>query len=166
GASNCSFTNAPTLMVIDGVVLAVLVPSVTSVAVIVRVPAVLSVTLKLPLPAARAALAGRPALLSDDVIPTRSVTVGTMFQFASTALTITLKAAPAVCTVGVPVFPVAEPGAAVSPGASTCNFAKTPTLTVIEGLVFAVLVPSRTSDRVRVRLPTVRKVTLRVLEPD
>src|SRR5439155_15654917 len=128
GASNCSFTNAPTLMVIDGVVLAVLVPSVTSVAVIVRVPAVLSVTLKLPLPAARAALAGRPALLSDDVIPTRSVTVGTMFQFASTALTITLKAAPDVWALGVPVLPVLVPGAAVSPGARICNLTKAPAL--------------------------------------
>jgi hypothetical protein len=54
----------------------------------VRVPAVLSVTLKFPLPADKAAFAGNPALLSDEVIPTRSATVGTMFQFASTAFTV------------------------------------------------------------------------------
>ena len=68
--------------------------------------------------------------------------------------------------VGVPVFPVADPGAAVSPGAKICNFANEPTFTVIEGLVFAVFVGSVTSDRVSVPLPTVRRVTLKVLAPE
>ena len=49
-------------------------------------------------------------------MPTVSVIELTRFQFASTALTVTLNAPPAVCAVGVPVLPVAVPGAAVSPG--------------------------------------------------
>ena len=51
-------------------------------------------------------------------MPTVSVEV-TGFQFASTALTVTLNVAPAVCAYGVPVLPVALPGAAVSPGSRT-----------------------------------------------
>src|SRR5690348_16708207 len=98
--------------VIDGLVFAVFVPSVMSVAVTVCEPRVLSVTLKLRVPATSAALAGKVALLSDDVTPTVCVTVETTFQFASTALAVTLNAAPAPCDVGEPVLPVAVPGAA------------------------------------------------------
>jgi hypothetical protein len=92
------------------------VPSVRSLAVTVRLPAVFKVTLKLFVPATIAALAGRAALASEEVIPTVSVTVVTVFQLASTALTVTLNGVPEVCAVGVPVLPVAVPGAAVSPG--------------------------------------------------
>ena len=41
-------------------------------------------------------LAGKVALLSDEVIPTVSVSALIRFQLASTALTVTLKAVPAV----------------------------------------------------------------------
>ena len=60
-----------------------------------RAPEVLKVTLKLCVPPANAALAGKTALVSDEVIPTVSVTLVIRFQFASTALTVTLKAVPA-----------------------------------------------------------------------
>ena len=81
-------------------------------------PAVLNVTLKLLLPPTSAALAGRAALVSELVRPTMSLALLTRFQFASTALTVTLNAVPAFCGEGVPLLPVALPGAAVSPGAS------------------------------------------------
>jgi len=77
-------------------VLAVFVPSVASVAVTVGLPAVFSVTVKLWLPATNAALAGKLALVSEDVMATVSVALVIGFQLASTELTVTLKAAPAV----------------------------------------------------------------------
>src|SRR5437762_1138463 len=89
----------------------------------------------------------------------------TKFQFASTALTVTLKAAPAVCAVGVPVLPVTVPGAAVSPGTNNCNFTKAPVLTVMEGLVLGVLEPSVLSVAVTVAVPAVFNVTLKVCVP-
>jgi hypothetical protein len=61
---------------------------------------------------------------------------------ASTALTVTLNAEPAVCAEGVPVLPVALPGAAVSPGSSSWSFVKAPGLTVVAGLLLAVFRPS------------------------
>src|SRR5436853_6308516 len=97
----------------DGLVLAVLVLSVMSLAVTVALPAVFSVTLNVFVPELSAALDGSAALLSDDVMPTLSPTVLTTFQLASTALTVILKAVPAVSAVGVPVFPLEVPGAAV-----------------------------------------------------
>ena len=63
----------------------------------------------------------------------------TRFQLASTALTVTLKALPAVSVLGVPVLPEALPGEALSPGTSSCSLAKAPGLTVREGLVLAVV---------------------------
>lgn len=108
----------------------VLVPSVISVAVMVAVPAVLSVTLNVCVPPLSAALAGKVALLSLEVMPTVSVAL-TRFQFASTALTVTLNAAPAVRAVGVPVLPDGVPGAAVSPGINSCSFANGPATTVV-----------------------------------
>src|SRR5664280_3274455 len=89
----------------------------------------------------------------------------TTFQFASTALTVTLNGVPAVCAVGVPVLPVVVPGAAASPGTSSCSFANPP-LTAIAALMLAVLVPSSMSVAVTVRLPRVLKATLNVLVPD
>ena len=51
------------------------------------------------MPATSAALAGSVALASVEVMPTVSVEL-TTFQFASTALTVTLNEPPAVCAVG------------------------------------------------------------------
>src|SRR5207247_367599 len=109
GARRRSFAKAPALTVTDGLVLAVFEPSVASVAVTVRLPALLSVTLNVADPAASAAFDGRPAFASDVVMATVSVAL-TLFQYASTALTVTLNAAPAVCVVGVPVLPAELPG--------------------------------------------------------
>src|SRR5204863_10198617 len=100
----------------EGLVEEVFVPSVMSAAVKVKLPDVLKVTLRLCVPAANAVSEGRDALASVAVMRTVSVMVLTRFQFASTALTVTLKAVPAVRAVGVPVFPRLEPGEAVSPG--------------------------------------------------
>src|SRR6185436_7189123 len=112
-----------------------------SVAVTVWEPIVLSVTLTVRVPADKAPLAGRTALESLEAIPTVWVLL-TAFQFASTALIVTLKAMFAACEFGAPVLPVGVPGAAVSPGTNTCNFTNALALTVTEGLVLAVLVPS------------------------
>src|SRR6266540_3410745 len=165
GTSNCNFTNAPALTVIDGLVLAVLLESVRSVAVTVRLPTVFMVTLKVCVPATRAALAGSAALASEEVIPTVSVAVVTVFQLASTALSVALIGVPAVCAVGAPVLPVLLPGAAVSPGTKICSLVKAPTLKVMSGLVFAVLVPSVMSVAVTVQLPAVLLVRLKLFVP-
>src|SRR5207237_981742 len=130
GARICNLVNAPTFTVMGGLVLAVLVPSVMSVAVTVALPAVLSVTLKACVPALRAAFAGKVALLSLEVIPTVSLVL-TRFQLASTALTVTLNAVPAVWDAGAPVLPLTVPGAVVSPGANSCNLAKAAALTTM-----------------------------------
>ena len=74
---------------------------------------------------------------------------------ASTALTVTVNGLPAVCAVGVPVLPVAVPGAAVSPGSRICSFAKAPGLIVVAGLVFAVIAPLVMSVAVKVAEPAV-----------
>ena len=95
GTSSCIFVNAPPLTVIDGLVFAVFVPSVMSVAVTVHEPAVFSVTVNVFVPATSAALAGNVAFASLDVMPAVSVLL-TMFQFASTELTVTLNDVPAV----------------------------------------------------------------------
>src|SRR6266536_475615 len=113
----------------DGLVLAVFVLSVMSLAVSVCEPPVLSVTLTVRVPADNAPLAGKVALESVEVMPTACVLL-TRFQLASTALTVALNAAPAPWAVGVPVLPVAVPGAAVSPGTSNCSFTNAPALTV------------------------------------
>ena len=84
----------------------------------------------------------------------------TTFQFASTALTVTENDVPAVRADGDPVLPVALPGEAVSPGVSSCSFANAPALTVIDGEVLAVFVPSLMSVAVSVGVPAVLRVTL------
>src|SRR5439155_13597380 len=96
GTNNCNFTNPPALTGMGELVAAVLAPSVMSLAVTVRVPAALRVTLKLPVPPTRVALGGRLAPASDEVIPTVSATFVIRCQLASTALTVTAKAVPAV----------------------------------------------------------------------
>src|SRR5436190_23012023 len=110
GTSNCNFTNALAPTAMAELVLAVLPGSVMSLAVTVREPAAFKVTLKLAVPPASESLPGRLALASDEVIPTASVAFVIKFQFASTALTVTLNGAPAVCALGVPVLPSEVPG--------------------------------------------------------
>src|SRR5437879_5340386 len=92
-----------------------------SLAVTVPVFTVVSVTLYVCVPDDGAAFPVRAALVSDEVIPTVSDTELTRYQFASTAFTVTVNGVPAV-TFGVPVFPLAVPGAAVSPGIKSCSF--------------------------------------------
>src|SRR5262249_40559415 len=128
-------------------------------------PAVLSVTLKLPVPPAKAALAGKVALASLEVIPTVSETPLTKLKFASTAFTVTLNAAPAVWAVGVPLLPVGVPGAAVSPGARICSLVKAPGFTATAELVLDGIVGCVTSDAVTVALPAVFSVTESVFVP-
>ena len=124
--------------------LAVSVPA-GSLAVIVRMPAVLKVRLdsvRVPatsvrLPAVAPLSSAILALLSEVVIVTLGEALLTRFQLASTALTTIplAMAVPAVCSVGVPVLPVAVPGMAVSPGSSSCSLVTGPGLTVMAGLV-------------------------------
>src|SRR5260370_23931540 len=75
----------------DELVFAVMPACVVSEAVTVRPPAVLSVTLKFCVPATNAALLGKTALASLEVMATVSLVL-IKFQFASTALTVTGKA--------------------------------------------------------------------------
>src|SRR5262249_26203285 len=96
---------------------------------------------------------------SVEVMATVSLVL-TTFQFTSTAFTVMVKATPAVWPMGAPVFPLIEPGPALSPGTRICNLAKVPGLTVIAGLVLAALVPSDRSVAVKVVLPAVIRVTL------
>src|SRR5690348_18421138 len=119
-------------------VLLVIAGLVTSEPVTVALPEVFKVTLKVWVPAARELSEGKLALLSLEVMWTVSFVL-TRFQLASTALTVTLNAVPEVWVVAVPVLPEAVPGAAVSPGVSTCSLTKAPGLTVIAGLVLAVM---------------------------
>src|SRR2546429_594906 len=102
------------MTVVAGLVFRVFVPSVASVAVRVLVPTVFNVTLTVFGPATSAAFIGSVALPSLDVRAAVSVE-DTTFQVASTAFTVTVTAAPAVCAVGAPVLPLTVPGAAVSP---------------------------------------------------
>src|SRR6266478_3890136 len=162
GTNNCNFTKTPAFTVIDELVLAVLVPSVLSVAVTVRLPADFTVTLKVFVPATKAAFPGSTALLSEDVIATASVAFVIRFQLASTAFTVPLKAVPAVWAVGEPVLPVAVPGADVSPGARICNLLNAPTLSGIDALVLAVIPPCVESEAVTVAVPAVLSVTLKL----
>src|SRR5437899_429468 len=91
-----------------------------SLAVTVAVCTVFSVTLNCCVPEESAAFAGRVALVPDEVIPTVSVgAVVTLFQYASTAFTVTVNDDPADRALGLPVLPLPlldVPGAAVSPG--------------------------------------------------
>src|SRR3954469_17949601 len=164
GISSCSLLNAPALIVVDGLVLAVLEPSLESVAVTVALPAVLAVTENVFVPATSAAFAGSAAFASELVIAIVSVEE-TTFQFASTALTVTVKLDPAVCALGALVLPVALAGEAVSPGIRICSFAKAPALIVVDGLVLAVFEPSVESVAVIVALPAVFAVTENVFVP-
>jgi hypothetical protein len=83
----------------------------------------------------------------------------------STALMVTLNGPPAVSFVGVPVFPLAVPGAAISPGTSSCNLANAPGLTATDELVFEAMPPWVTSEPVTLALAAVFSVTLKVFVP-
>src|SRR5439155_17240558 len=131
----------------------------------VRVPEVLKVTAKVCAPPANAVLAGKLALLSDEVRPTVSVTLVTRFQLVSTPLTVTLKAVPAVCAVGAPVLPVALPGEAPSPGARIRSLLKAPGGTWSVGVEEFWIARWEASEAVSVVLPAVLRVTLRLLTP-
>src|SRR5436309_13643656 len=145
--------------------LGVLPPSVMSVAVAVALPLVFSVRLKVLVPPTSALVGGKLALGSLELIPALAVTELTRFQFASTALTVTLKAVPAVRAVGVPLLPLTLPGAAASPGTKNCNLVNAVALTEIAGLVLAVLLTSLRSVAVTVELPAAFKVTLKLWTP-
>src|SRR5258706_413518 len=93
--------------------LAVLVPSVLSLAVTAQ--ALLRVRLTVVPSPTSPGRAGTTALASLE-LPAPVSFVFTTFQLASTPLPVTVNGAPALGTAGVPVFPFAVPGAAVSPG--------------------------------------------------
>ena len=110
---------------------------------------------------------GKTAFGSVEVMPMVNelpVALGTTFQFASTPLTVTLKGVPADCADGVPVFPDAVPGAAVSPGMRSCTFAKAAGFTVTDELV-PVVRPSVISLAVTVCVPASLIVMLKELVP-
>src|SRR5437867_168263 len=176
GTNSCSFTDAPALTVTPALVLAVKAAA-ASVAVTVRVPAVLKVKLDKVAVPATSVMFPAVALLSSALIAFVSVllmvtlgtALGTMFQLASTALTTMplVIAIAAVCAVGVAaVLPVAVPGAATSPGSRICSLVTAPGLTVMGGLVLEVLPPSLMFVAVTVQLPTVLKLTEKVLVPE
>ena len=58
---------------------------------------------------------GYAAFGSVEVMATVSLVL-TVFQFASTALTDTLKGDPVIWVAGAPLLPVTEPGTCASPG--------------------------------------------------
>src|SRR2546428_60057 len=136
---------------IDGVVM--------SLAVTVALAPVVNVTARVLVPETSGAVAGRMALASLEARPTVSVAVVFTFQLASTALTVTLKAVPAVSAVGVPVLPVELPGDAVSPGTSSCSLANRPGLTGMAELVLMAIAVWVTFEAVTVWLPAVLNVT-------
>src|SRR6266481_5986025 len=73
---------------------------------------------------------------------------------------------PAVCALGVPVFPVLLPGAYVSPGRTTSSLLTAAEFTVIAVLVPDDFVPSVMSVAVHVHAPAVLFVTLKDLVPE
>src|SRR6267378_4007230 len=115
---NCQLT------VVEALVLGVFDGSSTSDAVTVAVPGVLRVTWSVTVPPESEASAGRVAAPSLLVRWIASLADVAKFQLASTAFTVTENGAPANWGSGVPVLPVAVPGAAVSPGINICSFVK------------------------------------------
>ncbi len=113
----------------EGLVLGLLLGSTVSVAVRVKVPLVLKEIVETCVPLVSAEFAGRLALLLEEVIPTMSLALADRFQLVSTALTVTLNALEATWARGVPVLPLAVPGAALSPGTNSCSLANGPALT-------------------------------------
>ena len=120
GNSSCNLVTTPAFTVIGALVTAGIVTLLVSEAVTVRLPAVLNVRLNARLPLTNAPFAGRIAFGSLEVMAMVSFVL-MMFQKTSTAFTVALKAVPADCASGLPVLPETDPGAAVSPGRSSCN---------------------------------------------
>jgi len=127
--------NCAGLTVMAGLVLAVLLPSLRSVAMRVKLPFILKKTVRLVVPETRAELGGSVAVASLAPRPTASVTELIRFQKASTAVDRHPKPLLTIWALGVPVLPVAVPGAAVSPGTSSCSLVKAPGLIVTLALV-------------------------------
>ncbi len=98
------------------------VGSESSLAVKVNEPPAFSVTVSWTSPAASCVGDGRLALTSVEAIDTMCVIEVTVCHVASHARTLIVNGTPAVCAAGAPVFPEVVPGAAVSPGSSTCSF--------------------------------------------
>src|SRR6266851_5149300 len=115
--------------VMEGLVADRIVCATMSVAVRVKLPLVLKETVEICVPLVSGEFAGRLALLLEEVILTMSLALTDWFQLASTALTVTLIALEAICATGVPVLPLAVPGAALSPGTNSCSLANAPALT-------------------------------------
>jgi len=65
--------------------------------------------------------------------------IGHDIQFASTALTVTANAAPGGLGCRRTGFAGGSAGELLSPGASTCNFAKAPAITGMAGLVLLLI---------------------------
>ncbi len=89
----------------------------------------------------------------------------TIFQFASTAFTVTKNDEPIAALSGVPVFPVGEPGSAVSPGTRTWSLFIAPGFTVIDEVTPAVIPPFVRSVAVTVAGDAVLNVTANVCVP-
>ena len=164
GMSSWSLAKAPPLIVVAGLVLAVIAPLVMSVAVKVALPAVFAVTERVLRAGDEGGVGGSVALASVEVMPTVSVEE-TRFQLASTALTVTLKCCPRSERTAAPVLPEAVPGAAVSPGSRIWSLLKAAALTVVAGLVLAVIAPLVTSEAVKVEEAAVFGVTESVFVP-
>src|ERR1043165_1504682 len=105
GMRICNLASEPERTLMDGLVLEVLLPFVTLLAVSVLLPAVLRVNVKLRVPPTMVAFVGNAALASLEVSPTVSAAV-TGFQFASPALTVTKKVVSENWMWGEPLFPV------------------------------------------------------------
>src|SRR5438093_1116243 len=115
-----------------------------SLAVTVGVCTVFSVTLNCMVPEESAASAGRVAFVPEEVILTMSAgAVVTLFQFASTAFTVTVNDDPADRALGLPVLPLplldvpgaplVVHGAAVSPGTRSWSFVNAPAAAALTG---------------------------------
>src|SRR5437868_10340400 len=66
---------------------------------------------------------------------------------------------------GEPVFPLAVPGAAVSPGTSNCSLVKAAELIGIAELVLLAIAACVTSETVKLAVPEVFRVTAKVFAP-
>src|SRR5437899_7613826 len=121
-----AWLNWAALTVIAGLVLAVLLPSLRSLAVRVKLPFVPKETERLVVPAPKATAKGRLAVGLLELKPSVSLTVLILLYKLSTALTVTENVVLATCALGVPVFPLIVPGAAVSPGTSNWSLLNGP----------------------------------------
>ena len=110
-------------------VLGAFVLSVTSLAETVALPKLVNVILNEAVPLVRDLLTGVAVPPAEQAMLTTSVTVLTRLKVASTAFTVTVNATPAVWLTGAPLFPVAVPGAKVSPGTITSRLLNPPPLT-------------------------------------